>query len=61
MGLRQRRLEGAAYVAVVDEFVNAVMNRWPNAVLQFEDFSTNNAYSLLERSVHPNRVVLIDD
>jgi malate dehydrogenase (decarboxylating) len=25
------------------------MARWPNAVLQFEDFSTNHALKLLER------------
>lgn len=31
-----RRLKGREYIAVIDEFVKAVMGRWPNAVLQFE-------------------------
>jgi malic enzyme len=31
------------------KFVSAVMARWPKAVLQFEDFSTNHALVLLER------------
>ncbi|GAB5364780.1 hypothetical protein AAMO2058_000999700 [Amorphochlora amoebiformis] len=43
LGLRQERLSGPKYVAIVDEFVQAVMQRWPRAILQFEDFSTNNA------------------
>lgn len=30
------RLRGEEYYAVVDEFVTAVMSRWPGAVLQFE-------------------------
>lgn len=34
---------------VMDEFVRAVMSRWPNAVLQFEDFSLQHAHPLLGR------------
>jgi hypothetical protein len=34
MGLKQPRLRGDAYYEVVDEFVAAVMSRWPKAVLQ---------------------------
>lgn len=49
IGLNQPRLRGDAYYEVIDEFVTAVMGRWPNAVLQFEDFSTVHAASLLER------------
>lgn len=33
----------------MDEFVQAVMARWPNAVLQFEDFNLSNAHPLLGR------------
>lgn len=31
------------------QFVRAVMGRWPNAVLQFEDFNIEHALPLLER------------
>ena len=34
MGLKQPRLRGDAYYEIVDEFVQAVMGRWPRAVLQ---------------------------
>lgn len=49
LGLRQPRLRGEAYAAVVDEFVQAVKKRYPNALLQFEDFATGNAVELLGR------------
>ncbi len=34
---------------MVDEFVAAVLSRWPRAVLQFEDFSIEHARPLLDR------------
>ena len=49
MGMKHPRLKGDEYYEVLDEFVNAAMNRWPNAVLQFEDFSSDKANILLER------------
>ena len=42
-------MTGDTYYEVIDEFVKAVMGRWPNAVLQFEDFSTDHAQTLLNR------------
>jgi hypothetical protein len=48
-GLHQPRLSGPAYVEFVDEFVTAVTQRYPQAVLQFEDFSIDRALPLLER------------
>ena len=47
-GLRQRRLEGEAYLAFVDEFVEAVQLECPGAVLHWEDFGTRHARLLLE-------------
>jgi malic enzyme len=37
------------YLALVDEFLWAVRNRWPNVLVQFEDFSNDNAYPLLHK------------
>lgn len=49
LGLRQPRLRGEPYAAIVDEFVQAVKKRYPDALLQFEDFATGNAVELLGR------------
>lgn len=34
---------------IMDEFVKAVMARWPKTVLQFEDFNLAHAHPLLAR------------
>lgn len=49
VGLHQPRLEGDAYLRVVDAFMDAVYNRWPNCLVQFEDFQTRHALRLLNR------------
>ena len=49
LGERCARLEGDAYYEVVDAFIRAVHSRWPEALIQFEDFLTPNAYKLLHR------------
>ena len=52
MGLRQRRVRGQEYDDFVAEFIGAAHARWPNALLQFEDFGNINAFRLLERWRH---------
>ncbi|MEO5695344.1 MAG: NAD-dependent malic enzyme [Usitatibacter sp.] len=49
IGLHQKRLEGAEYDALVDEFVTAARTTFPGVVIQFEDFANHNAFRLLER------------
>ncbi|MCA0377354.1 MAG: NAD-dependent malic enzyme [Gemmatimonadetes bacterium] len=49
MGLRRPRLRGAAYDALLTEFVEAVQERFPGVCLQFEDFGNHNAFVLLEQ------------
>lgn len=49
LGLRQPRLKGQAYLDVVDEFVSALYSRYPDVLLQFEDFSSTVAQPLLDR------------
>lgn len=38
LGLQSQRVDGERYLELVDEFMHAASLRWPNAVIQFEDF-----------------------
>ncbi|MDP2713309.1 NAD-dependent malic enzyme [Rheinheimera sp.] len=49
MGLRQKRVNQAEYDEFVDLFIKAVKRRWPEAIIQFEDFAQPNAMPLLQR------------
>ncbi len=59
LGYPHHRLEGETYFALVDEFIQAVQQRFPKALVQFEDFSTPNAYALLDR--YRDRVCCFND
>lgn len=49
MGGRHPRVTGPEYEEFVDECIRAIKARWPNVLLQFEDFSQKNALPLLRR------------
>ncbi|WP_034919246.1 MULTISPECIES: NAD-dependent malic enzyme [Erwinia] len=49
MGWRHPRITGEEYESFVNEFIQAVKSRWPNVLLQFEDFAQKNAMPILER------------
>lgn len=49
LGLPQRRVRGQEYDDLVEEFVTAVQEVFPRALIQFEDFITANACRLLRK------------
>ncbi|KAK6121600.1 hypothetical protein DH2020_044659 [Rehmannia glutinosa] len=46
LGLQEHRLDGEEYIAVIDEFMEAVFTRWPHVIVQFEDFQRNSRVAL---------------
>lgn len=59
MGWRHPRITGAEYDAFVEEFIQAIQRRWPDALIQFEDFAQKNAMPLLER--YKDRICCFND
>ncbi|KAG8345290.1 hypothetical protein TRVL_03872 [Trypanosoma vivax] len=49
IGLRSPRASDEDFYALLDEFMDAAREEWPNAVVQFEDFSTNHCFDMLDR------------
>src|ERR1700691_66246 len=49
IGWRHHRIRGVDYDAFVDAFVNSVKKRWPQVLLQWEDFAGSNAARFLAR------------
>ena len=54
MGNRHRRISGDEYYEFVDKFIKAVKRRWPEAMVQFEDFAQPNAMPLLKALPRPD-------
>ena len=59
LGWRHERVRGKDYDDFIEAFVLAVMDKFPTAVLQWEDFAKNNAGRLLER--YRNRLCTFND
>ena len=59
IGLQQKRARGAAYDALVEEFIVATQAVFPGVVVQFEDFANQNAFRLLER--YRDRICTFND
>jgi malate dehydrogenase (oxaloacetate-decarboxylating)(NADP+) len=59
IGLRQKRLSGAALDEIVEEFIVATQRVFPGVVIQFEDFANHNAFRLLRS--YRDRVCCFND
>lgn len=59
LGVRKPRLTGDAYYEVVERFVQGIKRSFPNALLQWEDFGKQHAFSLLETYKH--RILSFND
>jgi len=59
LGYPHKRLEGQAYLDLVEEFVAALLDKYPDSLLQFEDFLTPNAYKLLD--VYKDKILCFND
>jgi malate dehydrogenase (oxaloacetate-decarboxylating)(NADP+) len=49
LGLKQRRVTGPDYDALVEEFVVATQELFPGVVVQFEDFANHSAFRMLRK------------
>lgn len=59
LGYPHKRLKGAEYDELIDEFIMAVQEKFPNALIQFEDFLTPNAYKILHK--YQEKVLCFND
>ena len=49
LGLPMERISGDEYFSLADELMAGLKDAFPDALVQFEDFATPNAYALLRR------------
>nr|WP_254632880.1 NAD-dependent malic enzyme [Deinococcus sp. GbtcB9] len=49
LGVKHERLTGDEYLRFVDRFVEATLQRYPKAIIQWEDFSKDAAFEVLQR------------
>ena len=49
LGWRHERIKGEKYLKFIDMFVEAIKARYPHVLVQWEDFSKENAQTILDR------------
>ncbi len=59
LDINQNRPTGEEYFEIVDEFIDAASHVFPEALIQFEDFLTPNAYALLQK--YRDRILCFND
>lgn len=59
LGYPHKRLKGDEYDELIEEFITSVQEKFPKALIQFEDFLTPNAYKILNK--YQGRVLCFND
>jgi malate dehydrogenase (oxaloacetate-decarboxylating) len=59
LGIRSKRLRGEEYFAFIDSFVQGIKRNLPNAIIQWEDFSKQNAFTVLDK--YRNEITSFND
>jgi malate dehydrogenase (oxaloacetate-decarboxylating)/malate dehydrogenase (oxaloacetate-decarboxylating)(NADP+) len=49
LGYKTGRLMGDAYDRFIEKFINGIKEKFPNILIQWEDFSRQNAFSILDK------------
>mmetsp|Transcript_31553 Transcript_31553/g.65910 ORF Transcript_31553/g.65910 Transcript_31553/m.65910 type:complete len:623 (-) Transcript_31553:79-1947(-) len=61
LGADMKRIKGPEYFELVDEFMQAVRYRWPKVLVQFEDFNSGVAQTLLDKYRDEGHLCFNDD
>ena len=59
LGHQHQRISGKEYDELLDEFMAAALEVFPNIVIQLEDFATDNAFNLLHK--YKDKICIFDD
>lgn len=59
VGLRRHRVTGPAYDELIEEFITAACEVFPDVIIQFEDFANHNAFRLLAK--YKDRICTFND
>lgn len=49
LGYRAGRLQGSEYIEFIEKFINGIRTKFPNILIQWEDFSRQNAFTILDK------------